>query len=158
MGMTCSLHLVSPEELEKFKAGKLRANKFLVQTMNDEANLVYLDKAWQIIHFGLSGEEWDCNDAYGAAIMGGEALGSSETEKLLDQELVSEVAKVLEPIGEAEFKEMLLSRDLEDAELYCFDYDSLDEDVDYATSHYLTLRAAYLKAASMACGVVVSIS
>jgi hypothetical protein len=106
----------------KLKAGKLRANKFLIQAMNDEANLVYLDKAWQIIHFGLSGEEWDCNDAFGAAIMGGEALGSSETEKLLDQELVSEIAKVLEPIGEAEFKEMLLSRDLEDAELYCFDF------------------------------------
>ena len=159
MGMTCSLHLASAGDIEQLKSGKLGAKDFLTKVTTDPTSSAYLDKAWQIIHFGLSGEEWDCNDLHGAAVMGGEDfMGGHSLERLLDQNLAASVAGVLEPIGEAEFKDLLLSRDLNDAELYCFDPNNLEEDANYAAQHYGNLRSAYLRAAQEGCGVVVSIS
>lgn len=42
--------------------------------MEDDTSLTYLNKTSQIIHFGLSGEEWACNELLETAITGGVEL------------------------------------------------------------------------------------
>ena len=77
MGMVGNLLRVSKEDLEPILRQPALAPEFLFEGFHRAADSQHLclDKAWNLVHFALTGEGLDSKHPLGAAILGGAQIG-----------------------------------------------------------------------------------
>jgi Domain of unknown function (DUF1877) len=125
--------------------------KFLCEDKNKE-NRISVYKDWNVIHYGLTGQEEGGDGVLAKVIMGGKEIGMEDElgfrpARLLNSKEVKEIVEELQKIDKDGFIAMFRSRDFESADLYAFGNDALDDEIEGASDNFLYLREYYLKAA-----------
>ena len=121
-----------------------------------------VDKAWQLIHFGLTGAAYEGQGVLAQAVMGGTGIGEDVgygPARILDAAEVAAVAAALTPIGPVEFTALFTGRDAHGVDLYPLHGRAVTpDDIAYATETYSELRQYYLAAAARGDAMLLYIS
>jgi hypothetical protein len=117
----------------------------------NQDNFVDIDKAWQGIHFILTGDPFGGDKPLVNVVMGGVPIGEEDVgvgpARGLSVSEVAEVAAALGAIDEHEFKKRFDLEELAANDIYPNSWEDHDLDLEYFTTHYITLRETFLKAA-----------
>ncbi len=114
-----------------------------------------IDKSWEIIHFALTGKTMGDGETADSilekVIMGGKEIGKEMgygAARLLEIEEVKEIAKELNKISVDKFIEICEGRNFSNTQLYAFDEDDLEAEIEGASEYFDQIREYYLEAAS----------
>lgn len=146
--MTCCLVAVEKAELDSFVSGREDFFEFMTDEKNDQ-RVVDLDKSWQIIHYGLTGSEFDASTKLGMAIMGGEEFGEDSgygPARYIGADLVKGISAELSKISKNGLNQLLRSKSKEMVDVYCFDPDDAETGIEYAVGYFGALVEAYRQA------------
>lgn len=156
MSMIGNLVSVSPQKLEELLQAPEQVPEFLgeVYEREDRNEHIDIDKTWQLIHFLLTGEQYEGEFPLSAVILGGAELGEEDVgygpARYLTPDEVRAVAAAIAPISE----EQLWSRFDAKAALMAKIYPEIwsgDESEyvqrDYVLGNYSEVRRFYFEAA-----------
>lgn len=141
--------------IKKFESGDTSLVNYLCEDHQD--NRLILGQSWQVIHFGLTGEEWKAKGVLGQAIMGGVEFDIDLGAYLVSQEDVLQIAEALKQITKSNFIDMLSKHDLANVDLYTFDSNDPTA-IEEVAEYYEKLKVFYLEAAKHNMNVVRFIS
>ncbi len=117
-------------------------------------NILDIDKAWHAIHFVLTGEAWEApsGELLASVVLGGKPVNDEDMgygpARLLDQELVKELAKALEPWDKAAFREKFHVKDMIENQIYpVMDNENEEEFFEYVSFYFLELKKFFKEAA-----------
>jgi hypothetical protein len=128
--------------------------------LEDDGDVLDLDKAWHGIHFLLTGSAWEISPGAGEAVLGGEPVGEDNgygPPRLLRADRVRAVAAALREVS----AETLGARFIPDAALAAEIYPQVWDEEDFAgylLPNFLSLRDFYLAAADRNADVLLLIS
>ena len=161
MGMVCNLVKVDQKSILEIKSNELNLEDFLYPDGEEIKLMITLDKSWQIIHYVLTGTEWDASTTLGKAILGGTEYGDDVgygPARLLEASDVIEISGELEKITLDDFIKLLKSRSYKNAEIYCFDYNNIDDEIEYSGNYFLELKKIYSEAARSGMGILIYVN
>jgi Domain of unknown function (DUF1877) len=110
-----------------------------------------VDKAWQGIHFVLTGDAWSGEPPLSNVVLGGTEIGEDlgyGPVRYLTPEEVAEVATALAPIDADEFANRYDPDELAGNDIYAFDYDHPDDELEYFKDAYVELRGYFQDASA----------
>ncbi|MCI8982392.1 MAG: YfbM family protein [Hungatella sp.] len=119
-----------------------------------ENNLLDVDKSWHAIHFVLTGQVWDAPDdeLLSHVVMGGQPLEDMDMgygpARLLERDLVKNLAEALDHWDEASFREKFHVKDMIENQVYPV-MDNKDEEdfFEYVWFYFLELKNFFKEAA-----------
>ncbi len=153
MSMIGNLVAVSPEQLQSFMADPGLIVPFLSPDEGgaEPANHLDLDKAWHAIHFTLNGKEWEGEEPFFLAILGGEPIGEDVgcgPVRYLTPAQVAMLSEALSGITAENFGEKFDHSALAAAEVYPNIWQAEGaESLEYVQPYYADLRSFYQAAA-----------
>jgi hypothetical protein len=157
MGMIGNYLIVSQPELDELYQGSKSVSAFLYETNQDK--IIDIDKAWQGIHFILTGDLFGGDAPLANAVMGGTPIGEEDVgvgpARSLSVSEVAEVAAALQAIDESAFKKRFNIGELTANDIYPNVWEDHDTELEYFTTHYLILRETFLKAARESKAIIV---
>lgn len=116
-----------------------------------DSSAMDVDKAWHGIHFLLTGNAWEVEDALGSAVIGGVEIGEDVgygPARYLTPERVQEVAAALEGLTPEQFVERFDAGALEKNQIYPEIWGEGEGALEYLEEYYKELRSYYLAAAA----------
>ena len=156
MGMYGLLKPVSETEL-----ADLKANNAVAAALMGEHGVLDLDKAWQALHFTLTGDAWGGDGPLADAVMGGDAVAGSDLcygpARYLPPSRVRAVAAALAALSPEAFAARFDTEALNREEVYPTIWDEGPEVGEYVFSFYETLREGYAGAAEAGQGMLLAI-
>lgn len=148
MGMIQNYLIVSQAKLDELYQNSEAISAFLYETNQDK--IIDIDKAWQGIHFILTGDPFGGDAPLANAVMGGTPIGEKDVgvgpARGLATSEVAKAAAALQAIDENEFKKRFNLEELASNDIYPNVWEDSEMELEYFTTHYLTLREAFLKA------------
>jgi len=150
MGVRYKYFPITQSELERLRAAPDSVEDFFF----NDGRVRGIDKAWQGIHFLLTGDPVGGSSPLASLIMGGEPFGSEDV-RLLDADEVSAVSQAIERIDKRLFVERFDPKRLEAADIYPGGWDEGDVAVEYLVQHYERLRQDFLDAAKAGQAILV---
>jgi hypothetical protein len=160
MSMIGHFLAVTPQELDALVADPTRFLEFVHETRAGE--ILDIDKAWQAIHFTLTGEPFGGEPPLANVIFGvrpiegtdvgvGPALGTPAPE-------VRKIASAVGDISEADFRARLDPAALQQADIYQPIWGDGDEALDYVVENFKAVQRFYAQAAEKKLAVITFIS
>jgi hypothetical protein len=150
MGMIGKFAAVRPKQLQSLIDETSRIVDFLFfKEVADKPNgQLDIDKAWQGIHFLLTGEPYSNESFLAKAIFGGEEVGDDlgfGSARYLTPEEVNEVAAALRDVSKEDLVERYIPRAFEEANIYPSGIWESEGSValDYLLSNYESMVAFY---------------
>ena len=128
MGMYASLHKISPAQLDRVRASPSLTERLLDPDDEEfggdwwpEGPILELDKAWHVIHFLLTGDEWGGSAPLKDAIVGGTEIGpdlGTGPARFLTAEEVRAVSAALGRTSESDLRSRFDPAALDAAQIY----------------------------------------
>lgn len=121
MGMVCYYFQADDIMIHKLKKG---ASADFIFEPENEHNLCCIDKAWHAIHYTLTGKIWEFSkdDILSQLVMGGVPVNDEDTGygpmRLLDKDIVSQLAEALEEWNETAFRKKFNLKDMAENDIY----------------------------------------
>jgi hypothetical protein len=122
-----------------------------------------IDKAWQAVHFALTGDPWSTAGPLGQAVLGGEPFGPEvgpDQARWLPAETVRAIAGQLVALTPEQFEQRLDFPAMQRADVYPMIWDE-DPEADglivYVRGGYEQLRDGYARAAEAGQGFVITL-
>lgn len=109
-----------------------------------------VDKAWHGIHFLLACNPGDGEDPTAKAVLGGTEIGDDlgyGPARYLTVAEVQEVADAIRPIDREELARRFNARAMAEADIYAFQPEDAEAELEYFTSYYEELKRYYEDAA-----------
>ena len=153
MGMIGTYVMVDPETIESIEAGELDVDDVIY--LDDESeDVLDVDKAWQIIHYALTGEidEGDGTDPLrNVMVMDGETLsedydGFILPPAYLSQSDVMETNDALQVVSEDEFTRRFRQAEWSDDIYQAPTRGDIDETLEYALDHFRNIKEFFGRA------------
>lgn len=150
--------------------GPKRSNKEASPSSNVEPSIepvgeVDLDKAWQVMHFILTGTAWEGDPPMNFLILGGSAVGDIDVgygpARVLNHQEVRESLVAVASLNEETLRERYNVKVFAEADVYPSVWANLepeDESADWIVEHMSQLKEFLAVAADRNNGVVISIS
>jgi hypothetical protein len=156
MSMIGNLLALPQAELDALHAGHIPVSTYLYETRTDD--IVDLDKAWNGIHFMLTGEMWGGTGPLANVILGGVPIGEEDVgygpARSLTAAQASEVAQALAGISAADFRARFDAAALAEAEVYPQIWEEGDDALDYVADYFEEARHFYQTAAEQGLAVI----
>jgi len=155
MGMYGLMKPVSESDLTT-----LKASNGVAAAMMGDAGVVGLDKAWQALHFTLTGDAWGGDGPLADAVMGGDAVGGDlcyGPARYLPPEKVRAVAAALSKVPPEAFAQRFDPEALTREEVYPAIWEEGPEVGEYVFAFYETLRECYAGAAEAGQGMLIAV-
>jgi hypothetical protein len=160
MSMIGNLLALPQAELDALHAGGIPVSTYLYETRVDD--IVSLDKAWNGMHFMLTGQMWGGSGPLANVILGGVPIGEEDVgygpARSLSAEQANEVAQALDGISAADFRARFDAAALSEAEVYPQIWDEGDDALDYVADYFEEARHFYKSAAEQGHAVIQFIS
>ena len=150
MGMTVGYLQLTPEQLELHVDDPDSLPEVLMSAIMEGDKGINIDKAWHGIHFILTGSAWEGDPPLANAVLGGSEIGEDMgygPARYLTAEEVKEVAGALQPIDAKEFSNRYDPDEMASNDIYAFNADDADDELEYFRYGYLDLRGYFLDAA-----------
>jgi hypothetical protein len=128
---------------------------------DEPANHLDVDKAWQGIHFLLTGEAWGGTPPLSMAVLGGTEFGGDVgygPAHYLTSSQVLEVAQAFMKVSRSELTKRFSPAAMSEAAIYPEIWDEGEEALDYLLGYYDSLVLFYQEAASRGDAVLQYIS
>ncbi|MDF1497123.1 MAG: YfbM family protein [Patescibacteria group bacterium] len=148
--MIANFKFILPSKLEELKQKPQLIENFLYpdddSIFNDHIDI---DKAWEGIHFLLTGSNWEGGEpplAY--VVMGGVAIGDDigyGPARYIEAQKVKEIYDAFKDITEEDLKNRFDPEKIKKAEIYPFASSCSNEDFDYLLGHFRSLKDFYKK-------------
>ena len=159
MGMAGTFLRISQEKLEQLRSDpnsieslveQFFTSRFSIERSGD-SELCDVDKSWQTIHFMLSGgNPWGGNTIEAQAIMGGAEIGPDlgyGPARYLTSDQVKQVSQALAPITQEEFSNRFDPQAMAAADLYAFDLEYAEDELEMAQDYFGELKKFYARSA-----------
>ncbi len=162
MSMIGNLVRVSPEKLDELLESPEQVPAFLdeIYEREDSNEHMDVDKAWQIIHFLLTGEQYEGEFPLSAVMLGGKELGEEDVgygpARYLTPDEVRAVATAIAAISEDELWSRFNAKAVLKAQIYPSVWG--DGDREYVVNNYAEVRRFYADAAKAGHAVLAFIS
>ncbi len=150
MSMIGNFLQLTPGELQALIDDPVLVETFIYPDDEDHENCIDVDKAWQGIHFLLTGDPWAGDAPLGDVVLGGTEFGEDVgygPARYITADDVKAVAVALTEITPAQLAAGYDSTGLQKNDVYPGIWDELDA-VEYLSSYYEVLRNYYLDAAA----------
>jgi hypothetical protein len=163
MGMTVVARELDSEQLATLLADPSVANDLILDEGDDEgdgAGWLDLDKAWHGVHFLLTGAAWGTDNPLGGAVLGGREVGEDDgygPPRLLEPELVREVAEALGVVTDAELRARFDPEEMQRLDIYPQIWDEGDILDEYLMPNVQQLRDFYARAAARDAAVLIGV-
>lgn len=165
MSMVIQMRRAGGDTLASLEQRGDMAMEFLMPDDDDDpayedGSIVDIDKAWQAIHFLLTGTAWDASLPQGF-LLGGQAVGGDQgygRVRLLSAAEIKEIATYLTALP-ADFITQAFSFDeLQKADIYPAIWDRKEPgDIDYVAAHFADLRQFIDDTATRTDGIVIAL-
>ena len=142
------------------QAAVLEADPAAAAALEQEGDVLDLDKAWHGIHYLLTGSAWEIPPGVGEAVLGGEPIGEDAgygPPRLLGADRVQVVAAALREVTAETLGVRFDPGALLAAEIYPQVWDE-DDFASYLLPNFLSLRDFYLTAAERNADVLLVIT
>lgn len=146
MSMTGNFVQISPTQLDSLKLQPDSVEDLLDADEHGFANSCDVDKSWHGIHFLLTGKPWGGTGPEAKAVLGGTEIGPDlgyGPARYLSADEVREVAQVLDQISITEIQARFDADAMTAADLYSFDAEYPDDELEYITTYYEQLQQFY---------------
>ena len=145
MGMTGCYIAVSEIELSKIISGEMK----IYPLLEDEHEQLDIDKAWDMLHFSLTGERGDGEApmCYVVPLLQNQGIDSDELDfgaGYLFPNQVKEASAYLETLTEEKIRELYDFDELTENEVYCVTNE--EDDIDYISSFLPDIKSFFEKA------------
>ena len=164
MGMIGNFAAVTPRQLQSLIEEPSQTVDFLYSKDAEDkpTGRLDIDKAWQGIHFLLTGEPYSNESFLAKAIFGGEEVGDDlgfGPARYLTPEEVNEVATALRDVSREDLVERYIPRAFEEANIYPAGIWESEGSValDYLLSNYESMVAFYALVAERGDAMLLSI-
>ena len=151
MGMTGGYLRVQADQLQDLIASPDLLQELLMPEIMGGGNGLDVYKSWHGIHYVLTGSSWEGKPPLKNVVLGGTEIGEDVgygPARYLTPAEVREVAEALKPIDDAEFARRFNADEMAEDEIYAFDPDAAEDELDGLLDTYRELRQYYLDAAS----------
>jgi hypothetical protein len=163
MGMTVVGRILSEEQAAEVLRDPSTANDLAIdEAEGDEAtdDWLSLDKAWQGVHFLLTGTVDATPEPLGQAVLGGQEVGEDDgygPPRLMDPATVAEVATALSGLTDDEVRARFDTRTMQAMDVYpqIWDEDNVLED--YLMPFVQALRQFYARASHRGAAVLLAV-
>jgi Domain of unknown function (DUF1877) len=161
MGMTGYLQQISPESLRLIESDSSSITSIVFPEEDIEDTSLDIDKAWQGLHFLLTGEEWGGGDpplAY--TILGGSVIEDTDFVACfyVTPEQVKEVAEALSTISEADLVNKCKSEEMVNVYPFNLTEEFYEEDLDYLLGYFKDIVEYYQSAAEKGYAMLIYIT
>ena len=158
MGIVCEFYIVKDKIIEDFLANPIEFEDYFTENYinvfgqfhNEEENMFYCDKAWDIAQFLFQQNSASLDELLGKAIENTERksyIKSKEAKRI--NEILSQIT--LHQIEKAYDKTKIQKSDIYNAEKF-----TKDENWDYILEHIKTFFKAFKKATESDAGIIIS--
>ena len=151
MSMTAGLIRVNDDELKSIIDGEVSLDAYLFPEDDvTPENICDIYKAWNGIMFLLEKLAEDDSSVLRRSVLGGTPFGEDMgygPAMYISEEDVDEISKLLMNIEEAGLREAFDPSEMAEADIYSFDAERAEEDLEFYVSHYSEMRTFYKIAA-----------
>ena len=151
MSMTAGLIRVNDDELKSIIDGEVSLDAYLFPEDDvTPENICDIYKAWNGIMFLLEKLADDDSSVLRRAVLGGTPFGENMgygPAMYISEEDVDEISKLLMNIDEAGLRGAFDPSEMAEADIYSFDAERAEEDLEFYVSHYSEMRTFYKIAA-----------
>jgi hypothetical protein len=165
MGMVACFAAVNLETLNKLKENPVEIEEYLYPEDGEEEppNYIDVDKAWNGIHYMLTGTADGGSEPLSLVVLGGEEIGADlgyGPARFLTPQQVQAISAALTALGEEEFQKRFAPKEMEAANVYPEIIWVRDgqEALDYVMENYRPLVIFYSEAAARGDGVILWLS
>jgi uncharacterized protein YktA (UPF0223 family) len=148
--MIANFKSISPSKLEELKQKPDMIENFLYpEDDSTSSDKIDIDKAWDGIHFLLTGSNYEGGEpplAY--VIFGGIAIGDDVgygPARYIEAEEVKQIFNAFKDISEEELKKRFDPGKMKKAEIFPFENNCSNEDLDYLLENFRSLKGFYKK-------------
>jgi len=147
MSMIANFKQISSSQLEELKKDPSLIEEIIYpDSESDIIDNLDIDKAWQGIHFILTGKVWEVEGLLGKVIMGGKETGDDVgygPARYLTSIEVKDISNVLTHFSEDEFKSRFNPDKIVKNKIYPFTSSCEAENLEYLLSYFKTLKKFY---------------
>ena len=153
MGMAGNFLRIPADQLHNLKSNPNELDSLVEDLFSggvDYERFCDVDKSWQSIHFLLAGEPWGGESTEAQAVLGGVEFGPDlgyGPARYHDPERVKQIWSSLSSISVEELTDRFDPLAMQRADIYAFDPEYAEDELEMAQDYYEELRRFYSEAA-----------